>query len=302
MTLGTAQNGRYTFTANANDLLGFGVTAIATTPAGGSVNFSYLTPSATNLFALSTSTPGTWQLPALSFTGTYTLRAIPSDPAAATFTILLSRTLTGALTVDGAATLFQTTRVGQTGRYTFSGTAGQGLTLQATAGATFPDGAWLYVYRPEGSPLTSTFLSSNVDTKLDLGLLPVTGTYTVAVQPQGTSTGTVSLRLVSEATGTLAIGGPASSITLGTAQNGRYTFAGTVNDLLNLNIQALATNPAGGSVALTLNRPEGFALWFGSASAATVLALPALPVTGTYTLRIVPPGTSGANLTVLLSR
>jgi len=124
----------------------------------------------------------------------------------------------------------------------------------------------------------------------------------VAVQPQGTSTGTVSLRLVGEATGTLAIGGPASSITLGTAQNGRYTFAGTVNDLLNLNIQALATNPAGGSVALTLNRPEGFALWFGSASAATVLALPALPVTGTYTLRIVPPGTSGANLTVLLSR
>ncbi len=130
MTLGTAQNGRYTFTANANDLLGFGVTAIATTPAGGFINFSYLTPSATNLFALSTSTPGAWQLPALSFTGTYTLRAIPSDPAAATFTILLSRTLTGALTVDGAATVFQTTRVGQTGRYTFSGTAGQGLTLQ----------------------------------------------------------------------------------------------------------------------------------------------------------------------------
>ncbi len=212
MTLGTAQNGRYTFTANANDLLGFGVTAIATTPAGGSVNFSYLTPSATNLFALSTSTPGTWQLPALSFTGTYTLRAIPSDPAAATFTILLSRTLTGALTVDGAATVFQTTRVGQTGRYTFSGTAGQGLTLQATAGATFPNGAWLYVYRPDGSQLTSTFLNSNVDIKLDLRLLPVTGTYTVAVQPQATDTGTVSLRLVSEATGTLTVDGAASSL------------------------------------------------------------------------------------------
>ncbi len=58
------------------------------------------------------------------------------------------------------------------------------MTLQATAGATFPDGAWVYVYRPEGSQLTSTFLTSNVDTKLDLRLLPVTGTYTVAVQPQ----------------------------------------------------------------------------------------------------------------------
>jgi hypothetical protein len=303
LSLGTAQNGRYTFDGNASDLIGLGVTALGTTPAGGAVRFEVVRPDGFSLWSASISGPTSAQLPALPLAGPYTLRAVPSETKAATFTLLLSRPLTGALTIDGAATSFQTTRAGQTGRYTFSGTAGQGLTLQATAGSTFPNGASVFVYRPNGSQLTSTFLNSNDDVKLDLAPLPVTGTYTVAVQPQGTSTGTVLLHLVSEVTGTLAIGGPASSIALGTAQNGRYSVGGTASDLLTLNVQALTTTPSGGSVSFTLVRPDGLTPhWSASASAATAFTIPALPQTGTYTLRIVPSGTRGANLTVLLSR
>jgi hypothetical protein len=304
LSLGTAQNGRYTFVGNANDLIGLGVSALGTTPAGGTVTFEVVRPDGVSLWSINyVSGPTSMQLPALPLAGTYTVRAIPSQTKGATFTLFLSRPLTGALTLDGAATTFQTARPGQTGRYTFSGTASQGLTLQATAGSTFPNGAWLKIYRPDGPQLPDTFLNSNDDTKVDLAPLPVTGTYTVAVQPNSIDTGTVSLRLVSEATGTLAIGGPASSISLGTAQNGRYTLAGTTNDLLTLNVQALTTTPSGGSVAFTLVRPDGLTPhWSGSASAPTTFAIPALPQTGTYTLRIVPPGTRGANLTVLLSR
>jgi YD repeat-containing protein len=301
-SLGPAQDGRYTFAGNANDVIGFGITALTVNPAGYAVTFQVLGPDGVSIWSFGGYGPDSAQLPALPVTGTYTLRALPNNTSSATFTLLLSRPLTGTLTLDGAATSFQTARVGQTGRYTFSGTAGQGLTMQATAGATFPDGVQVAIYRPDGPQLPGTTLYSNRDTKLDLAPLPVTGTYTVVVQPYATDTGTVSLGLVSEATGTLLIGGPASAIVLGTAQNGRYTFAGTLNDLLNLNIQTFATSPAGGSIAFTLYGPDGVASWSGSATAPTVFSLAALSQTGTYTLRIVPTGTQGASLTVLLSR
>jgi YD repeat-containing protein len=304
LSLGTAQNGRYTLSAvNVNDLVGVGVTALGLTPAGGFLQFILVRPDGTNHWVNSVTGPTSLQVPALPIAGTYALRVIPSGTAAATFTVLLSRPLTGTLTVDGAASSFQTTRAGQTGRYTFSGTAGQNLTMQATAGASFLSGVQVTVYRPDSYQLATTTLSTNGDTaKLDLAPLPATGTYTVVVQPSGTDTGTVSLRLMSDATGTLTIGGPASSIVLGTAQNGRYTFAGTINDVLTLNVQALVTSPQGGAVTFALYRPDGAAHWVGSAAAPTVFALPTLPQTGTYMLRIVPSQALGANLTLLLSR
>ena len=89
---------------------------------------------------------------------------------------------------------FQTT--GQPGRFTFTGTAGQGWSMQATAGSTFTSNIALSVYRPNGNLFTSTTLSGNSDVKVSLGLLPETGTYAVVIAPNGVDSGTVSMRLV----------------------------------------------------------------------------------------------------------
>jgi YD repeat-containing protein len=296
ITLGTAQNGRYTFSANANDLVGLGVTSFATNPAGATVLASLYNPSGTLVWSEAVAA-GNWKLPQLTAAGTYTMRVLPSGTAGASLTVLLSRALTGTLTLDGPATHYQTSRVGQWGQYTFTGTAGQNLTMQATAGPTYPHGIVLRIFLPDGSFMTYTNLYSNYDIKLDLSPLPATGTYRVELQPYGVDTGAVDLRLVSEATGTLIINGAATTITLGTAQNGRYTFSANANDLVTLTVASFV----GGNVMLRVSNPSGTEIWVNAASNAS-WQLPQLTAAGTYTLRVVPSSTAGASMTAGLTR
>ncbi len=58
--------------------------------------------------------------------------------------------------------------------------------------------------------------------------IPVTGTYTVLVDPGGTATGSVTLQLntFSDISGTITIGTPLTVTTTGIGQNARYTFSG----------------------------------------------------------------------------
>jgi hypothetical protein len=216
--------------------------------------------------------------------------------------------LTGTLTVDGAATRYQTTRAGQTGRYTFSGTAGQGMTMRATAGPTYPYGINVDVYRPDGGySLANARLYGNYDSKLDLGLLPVTGTYTVVVIPTMVDVGTVDVRVVSEATGTLVVNAAATSVSLGAAQNGRYTFSANVNDVITLVITSFSTNPTNGYSTLQIFNLNGG--WFFSdsvgyaGSTGGTYQLQPIPATGVYALRIMPNITSAtASMSVRLTR
>ncbi len=301
LALGAAQNGRYTFAGDAGDLLGLAVTAFSTTPAGGYVNLYVYKPDGTILWTGSASFATSFQLPQLPAAGTYILTVTPDGTKAASLTVLLSQTILGTLSPDGAATTYETTRAGQAGRYTFSGTSGQQLTMQATAG-TYSGTIGVTVYHPNGvTIIRSAQLSSAANTKMDLGSLPVSGVYTVAVVPQGLTVGQVTLRLQSKATDTLVVGDPAKTLVLGAAQNGWYTFSGNSGAYLGLALTALSTTPVE-SVNLYVYKPDGTMLWFDYASSPRSYQLPRLPVTGTYSLAVSPTGTTtSATLTVLLS-
>jgi len=96
------------------------------------------------------------------------------------------------------ATTFATTRVGQTGRYSFSAAAGDSYSL-AWSGATI-DGncSYLYVYNPDGSWLASSqsFGLSSPAGNVPLNNLSQAGTYTVTVVPcPGGTGGQVTLQL-----------------------------------------------------------------------------------------------------------
>jgi YD repeat-containing protein len=300
VTLGTAQNGRCTFSANASAWLGAAVTAFATTPSGGSVDLQISGPGGF-LWAVTINTSGSsWQLPQTTATGTYTFRVMPQGTNGATLTFLASNALTGTVTLDAAATRYQTTRAGQSGRYTFTGTAGQGVTMQATTGGYWP--IYLTIYAPDGSSFTFRSLYAGIDAKLDLAPLPMSGTYLVALAPIHLDTGTVDLRLVSEATGTFVINAAAAPITLGAAQNGRYTFSANANDLVTLAISSFATTPSGGSVDLQILAPNGATIWSTTISGSGSWALPQFTATGTYTLRVMPQGTRAASMSVQFTR
>jgi len=182
------------------------VTALTTTPSGTYVYFNVYKPDGSWLWNSNMYSPSatSWQLPQLPATGTYTLAIQPSGTASASVTLLLSQAISGTLATDGTSTTYQTTRVGQAGSYTFAGTAGQRFTMQATLGPNFSlYGVTLNIYQPSGASIAYSQFSSSTDVKLDLGALPASGTYTVALEPSGVNTGSVTLRLVGYASDTL---------------------------------------------------------------------------------------------------
>ena len=91
--------------------------------------------------------------------------------------------------------------------------------------------------------------------------MPVTGTYTVLVDPGGTATGSVTLQLntFSDLSGTITIGTPLTVTTTGIGQNARYTFSGTAGQQISL---TLTNSTYTGCIALATSilKPDGTTL------------------------------------------
>jgi large repetitive protein len=203
--------------------------------------------------------------------------------------------------VNAVPTTFSITRPGHNGRYTFSGIAGQAMSI-TWAGATLPGGSnQITVYRPEGGTVASTgFGQSTPSGALDF-VLPATGTYTVFVDPYQVGTGQVQLALKDTAAGTLTVDGASLPVSLSTGQNGRYVFTGSAGQMLGLGITAVSATPVG-SVAVRVFDPSGTLLTdcYGFAAPGSC-NLKRLPQSGTYSVLVDPPATSSANVTLTLS-
>jgi len=128
--------------------------------------------------------------------------------------------------------------------------------------------------------------------------LPVPGLYTVLVDPDSTYTGSITLTLSSDVTGTLVINDPAVLVTIGRAgQNAHYTFAGTANQ----QVTARITGNTLGSVSVNLYTPSG-SIQTGAGGSGASFDLPTvtLATTGTYTITVNPStlATGSLNLQV----
>ena len=249
---------------------------------------------------------GILPLPALPAAGTYTVFLSPFGASTGHVTVTLLADATGTL-VSGTPLTFNSAGVGQKARYTFSGMAGQNLNL-AWTGSTFA-GYWsyLYVYKPDGTPLISTNFGNGGYSNgvLPLPTLPVAGTYIVFVSPFATSTGQVTLTLQPDATGTLSIDGAPTNIGLATGQKGRYTFPGTTGQVLGLGVNGPTISSGLGWISVSVLNPDGSLL----ANCGSYITLPGdkcgvlvLPANGTYTVLVAPGGGAfTANLTLTVS-
>jgi hypothetical protein len=79
---------------------------------------------------------------------------------------------------------------GQGGQATFSGTTGQQVTVHASGNSFFV--VRVKILNPDGSTLASTIWSQSTF-NVSAPTLPVTGTYTIIVDPDGTSVGSITL-------------------------------------------------------------------------------------------------------------
>lgn len=98
--------------------------------------------------------------------------------------------VTGTVTVNGSATPVTITTAGQNANLTFSGTSGQQVTVRLT-GNTIST-TTVKLLKPDGSQLTS-FTSLLGSFNLAQQTLPVTGTYTVVVDPSKANTGSINV-------------------------------------------------------------------------------------------------------------
>ncbi len=284
------QTARYTFSGTSGQWLSLGLTSVTIA----SSTVILLSPTGTQLAATTVGTAGGGLEPpsTIPTTGTYTIVVDPAGTNTGNITLTLMSYLSGTLNLDGTATVSTISTVGQNARYTFTGTAGQWVSLGMTS-VTITSST-VTLWKPDGTQLASASVGTTGGS-LDLSTaLPTTGTYTVTVNPATNYTGTMTLTLSTEVTGTVTINAAAIPITISRAgQNARYTFAGTASQLATVKI----TSNTLGSVNVTLFTPSG-AQQTGTINSAASFNLNqvTLATTGTYTITINPQTTATGSL------
>jgi len=239
-------------------------------------------------------------------TGTYSITIDPVDDSTGNTTLTLYNVpadLSGSLT-SGTATTVTTTVPGQNGRYTFAGTVGQRVSLDQSGYNCFTDQT--SILKPDGTSLASTCGG----TFIDVQTLPIAGTYTVLVDPQGNTTGSTTITYYSvpaDATAIATVGGSGVTLTMGTpGQNGQVTFSGTASQLIAVTLSGATVTGNGPpafccSMQVSILNPDGSALVSPTSegtSGGTINAQ--LGAAGTYTIVVDPQNddTGSATLTI----
>jgi YD repeat-containing protein len=308
MVIGGTKNVAIT-TANKVALVLFDGTAgqkISLGMSGVTIPASYVTIYNPNGTGLATTTGGVGTSGAfidtqtLLATGTYTILVDPSLTYTGNMTLTLYEVpadLTGTIVPGGSSVPVTIGTPGQNARLTFSGTAGQRVSLNMTS-ITISVSS-VYIYKPDGSTLTSMSVGiPPYSAFIEPQTLPATGTYTIFMSPTSNLTGSMTLTLyeVQDVTGTITIGGSAAQVTISVpGQTGSLTFSGTSGQQVTVHV----TNNTMSTVTVKLLKPDGSTLTSSTSSSSSFnLNTQTLPTTDTYTITIDPSGANTGSMNV----
>lgn len=162
-----------------------------------SLNASIVNPDGTTLTSLSCADHfGFVDTQTLPVTGTYTILVTPTNASTGSIIATLYKVppdVTGKIVINGSAVTVNITTPGQKAELTFAGTANVKATVQVTNSTI--GCMTIGIVKPDG-----TLLNSEVDCGSTFNLtqlLPVTGTYTLSVNPQGANTGSMTVKMTS---------------------------------------------------------------------------------------------------------
>jgi hypothetical protein len=201
------------------------------------------------------------------------------------------------ITPGGAPVTVTISTAGDKATATFSGTAGQRVSLDIS-NSTIAS-MKITLLKPNG---TAVFTVSATKTArfVDANTLPVTGTYKLVVDPNLDYTGKVTLKLYNvppDASNTMTIGSPGTTVTTTVpGQNAYFTFSGVSGQRLALYLNPVTVS----SGALTLKDPTGAVLLGPKsfATAPTFIDPITLAQTGTYKLVLDPKGRAKGSMTL----
>src|SRR5205085_963990 len=242
----------------------------------------------------------------LPTSGTYSLQLQPQNNATGSVTLTLYDVPADPAPVvvpasgTGTSVTLSTTTPGQNIAPTFSGTAGQRVSVKVSSptitGYQYSCcAAQFKVLKPDGSTLSGlggsyAWVDASSGGFLDTVTLPTSGTYTVFVDPQIIATGGATITVYdvpADATGVIATDGTPFTISLLTpGQNGRFTFTGTTDGFdVELTDVSIGSSTCCG-LRLSVLKPDGTTLVSPTffVTDAGSLDLGVLPVAGTYTV------------------
>ena len=293
------QSTRALIAGAAGDQKALMISGLLTVPANNSLDVAVALPSGPTFRRTSAVGLGaTTLLPPFATTGTHSVVLVAS---AGTTRSAFNLGLLGgvAIPVDGAAADVAIVNPGEGARLTFAGVAGENLGLGVTGVALSPTSVTttnIWIYKPDASLLASVSCASDgTQCAGNLENLPVTGSYSIIVQPSSGATGTQRLWMSHDVTGTVAGGLPLGMALSRPGQNARLTFAGTAGMPVALQVRAVGTNPPGQGLVVLVRQPDKSQLvYVHLTGAGQTVVTPALAVTGTYTVFVEPENVQGA--------
>jgi len=291
-----AQNNTYTFTANANDVVDFTITAEGISPKIRLYSPSGALVSSNNPYGCSGSVVelDTVTLPA---TGTYTaLIADCSDTLTGSYEIYSQRTNNPSAAQNLPFDRVESGTVSlsaQNNSYTFKASANEvvDFTMVTTSGSLSPK---IRLYSPSGELVASNnpYGCSGSVVELDTVTLTVTGIYTLLVA-DCSDTLTGSYDIYAERTedpvgaAKLSFGQTLAGTISAPSQNNAYTFEASKNDVIDV---TMVTTSGSLSPKIRLYSPSGELVAsnnpYGCSGSVVELDTVTLTVTGTYTVLV----------------
>jgi RHS repeat-associated protein len=238
----------------------------------------------------------------IPLSGTYTILIDPmeQDTGSMDLTLYLANDVTGSITPGGAAVSVTTTVPGQEVRLTFSGNQGHRVSL-TTDNVTISS-SFLSILSPDGTLVGGEQLVGSSDGFMEPRTLPVSGVYTVRLDPRYAATGSATLTLhdvPADAAGTISAGGAAVTRSVSTpGQNIRLSFSGTLNQRVSLALSDVTISFS----AVSILKPDGTVLVNPQSvsSGNSFVDTRTLPVSGTYTIVLDPTNANTGSATFTL--
>jgi YD repeat-containing protein len=182
----------------------------------------------------------------------------------------------------------------------FDGVVGQRVSLNIVPVSI--SSSYESIYNPNGTILLSTGFVGTSGKFIDTFVLPMTGTYTILINPQqNTGSITLSLYNIVDLSGTISPGGSSVPLLFSLpGQNASLTFTGTQGNRISLLVSSVTTT-GNGSHTITVYKPDGTTLASIYDIATNVfLDTQTLPSSGTYTIVANPAGSATGNWTLTL--
>lgn len=241
----------------------------------------------------------------LPATGAYSIFIDPKIAATGSMMLMLFNVpadSTGTIVIGGPPVTVTINTPGENAQLTFTGTAGQIVNLDWDGTLSYSNQP--HILKPDGTPLTSNF-----GWEANGYRLPVTGTYSITIDPFSSSTGEttfVLFEIPQPVTATLVADGPPVRVTIpNQSQMANITFSGTAGQRVSIRITDVDTgpypnyswvevlNPDGSFLSDEFAYPEGY-FDDGNLDRERLIDTMTLPATGTYTINVYPEFSSGS--------